>query len=62
MPGAQGLGQIVGPNIAASILGAGMGYSIVFVMCAAAAVIGLLIYAGMYVGLRRTVPSLVRVT
>ena len=62
MPGAQGLGQIVGPNIAASILGAGMGYSIVFVMCAAAAVIGLLIYAGMYVGLRRTVPSLVRAT
>jgi predicted MFS family arabinose efflux permease len=28
MPGAQGLGQIVGPNIAASILGANMGYSV----------------------------------
>lgn len=62
MPGAQGLGQIVGPNMAASILGAGMGYSTVFVMCAAAALIGLLIYAGMYIGLRRAVPSLVRAT
>lgn len=60
MPGAQGLGQIIGPNIAASILGAGMGYSTVFMMCSAAAMIGLLIYAGMYIGLRRTVPSLAK--
>ena len=27
MPGAQGLGQIIGPNAAASILGFGFGYS-----------------------------------
>ena len=33
MPGAQGMGQIVGPNIAASILGADYGYSSVFSMC-----------------------------
>jgi predicted MFS family arabinose efflux permease len=33
MPGAQGMGQIVGPNIAATILGANYSYSAVFVMC-----------------------------
>ncbi len=58
MPGAQGLGQIVGPNIAASMLGAGMGYSAVFFLCAAAAFIGLLIYAAMYFWLRHRVTEL----
>lgn len=58
MPGAQGLGQIVGPNIAASQLGAGLGYSSVFLMCASAAATGLLIYGAMYLWLRRTIPAL----
>lgn len=58
MPGAQGLGQIVGPNIAATQLGAGLGYSSVFLMCASAAAAGLLIYGGMYLWLRRSIPAL----
>ena len=58
MPGAQGLGQIVGPNIAASILGAKLGYSAVFVMCAGAALCGLAVYALMYLKLRKTIPAL----
>jgi predicted MFS family arabinose efflux permease len=62
MPGAQGLGQIVGPNLAASILGAGMGYSSVFIMCALAALAGMLVYAGMYLWLRRAIPALARAT
>lgn len=62
MPGAQGLGQIVGPNLAASILGAGMGYGKVFVMCAVAAALGLVIYGAMYLWLRRTVPALASAT
>ena len=62
MPGAQGLGQIVGPNIAASMLGAGMGYSKVFVMCSTAAMVGLVIYGAMYLWLRRTIPALARAT
>jgi predicted MFS family arabinose efflux permease len=62
MPGAQGLGQIVGPNLAASILGAGMGYSKVFAMCALVAIIGLVIYGSMYLWLRKTIPSLARAT
>lgn len=58
MPGAQGLGQIIGPNLAASILAAGLGYDWVFVMCAAAALTGLIIYVAMYVKLRQIIPAL----
>jgi predicted MFS family arabinose efflux permease len=62
MPGAQGLGQIVGPNIAATQLGAGLGYSSVFVMCSVAAATGLLIYGAMYLWLRRSIPALAEAT
>jgi predicted MFS family arabinose efflux permease len=58
MPGAQGLGQIVGPNVAASLLGAQLGYSAVFIMCASAAIGGLLIYALMHWRLRIASPML----
>lgn len=59
MPGAQGLGQIVGPNVAASLLGLGMGYDAVFLFCAASALLGMAVYALMYVRVRRQVPELV---
>lgn len=58
MPGAQGLGQIIGPNIAASMLAAGAGYSGVFLMCAAASVVAMLIYLSMYLRLREQIPAL----
>jgi predicted MFS family arabinose efflux permease len=58
MPGAQGLGQIVGPNIAASLLGAGLGYGAVFSMGAFAALVGLAIYTSMYIWLRKRIPAL----
>ncbi len=58
MPAAQGLGQIIGPNLAASILGMSLGYSAVFIMCAMAALTGMLIYAFMYLSLRKTIPAL----
>jgi predicted MFS family arabinose efflux permease len=58
MPGAQGLGQIIGPNLAASILAAGLGYSGVFMMCATAAFAGMAVYAFMYLKLRKTIPAL----
>ena len=58
IPGAQGLGQIVGPNIAASMLGASVGYGGVFSMCALAALTGLAIYATVYLRLRRLIPAL----
>ena len=58
MPGAQGLGQIVGPNLAASILAASWGYSGVFLLCGAAAITGLAVYAAMYLRLRKIIPAL----
>ena len=58
MPGAQGLGQIVGPNLAAGILAAGLGYRNVFLMCATASLVAMLIYGFMYVRLRKTIPAL----
>ncbi len=58
MPGAQGLGQIIGPNLAASTLGAGFGYAGVFTVCALAAFTGMIIYAVMYLRLRKTIPAL----
>ena len=58
MPGAQGLGQILGPNIAASILAVGLGYGAVFVMCAVASLAGMCIYLFMYLRLKRVIPAL----
>jgi predicted MFS family arabinose efflux permease len=58
IPGAQGLGQIAGPNIAASLLGAGLGYGAVFRMSAAAALAGLVIFGLTYLWLRRNIPAL----
>lgn len=58
MPAAQGLGQIVGPNAAATVLAAGLGYPGVFVMCASATLTGFLLYGFVYLRLRRTLPAL----
>jgi predicted MFS family arabinose efflux permease len=58
IPGAQGLGQIVGPNIAASLLGAGLGYGAVFRMSAAAALAAMVIFGLTYLWLRRNIPAL----
>ena len=62
MPAAQGLGQIIGPNMAASILALNLGYSGVFVMCAAAAFTAMLIYGFMYLRLKKTIPALAYAT
>lgn len=58
IPAAQGIGQIIGPNIAASILAFNLGYAPVFIMCGAASFIGLLIYGYMYLRLRQVIPAL----
>lgn len=58
MPSAQGLGQIVGPNLAASILAAGLGYRGVFIMCAIASLTAMGIYLAMYLRLRQEIPAL----
>ena len=47
-------------TLIACFLGAGLGYSKVFIMCATAAMIGLVIYGAMYFWLRRAIPALAR--
>ncbi len=58
MPGAQGLGQIIGPNLSATILAMGFGYGGVFIMCAGVTLIAMGIYGFMYLRLRQQIPAL----
>jgi predicted MFS family arabinose efflux permease len=57
MPAAQGLGQIVGPNLAASMLAYGNGYSSVFMLCACASLLAFVVYAVAYYRMRGVVVS-----
>ena len=58
MPGAQGLGQILGPNIAATLLAYNLGYNAVFLMCGLASIAAMIIYSYMYLMLRKKIPTL----
>jgi predicted MFS family arabinose efflux permease len=58
IPAAQGLGNFLGPNIAATVLAYGFGYNGVFIMCAMASVAAMLVYLYMYLMLRKTIPAL----
>ncbi len=58
MPAAQGLGQLIGPNAAATVLAFGFGYRGVFILCASATMAAMLLYATMYLRLLRRAPAL----
>ena len=58
IPAAQGIGNFLGPNIAASILAFNIGYNGVFVLCGAASITAMLIYLYMYLTLRKRIPAL----
>ena len=58
MPAAQGLGQIVGPNVSATILAWEWGYNSVFIFSAAACLFSLLIYGTMFLLLKIKSPAL----
>ncbi len=62
LPASQGLGQIVGPNLAASILSLNLGYEIVFMMCWAAAMLAMVIYWLLHRYLRAAKPELADAT
>jgi len=53
MPTAQGLGQIIGPNMAASMLALGAGYGDIFLLCTGASLAAFTVYALAYWRLRR---------
>jgi predicted MFS family arabinose efflux permease len=48
LPSVQGFGQFVGPNIAASIIGAGLGYSTMFLVSGSMALVAMAIYGGIF--------------
>jgi len=49
LPSVQGFGQFIGPNISASILGAGLGYSTMFVVSGSMAFVAMFLYAGVFI-------------
>jgi len=48
LPSVQGFGQFVGPNIAASIIGAGLGYGTMFIVSGSMALVAMVIYSGIF--------------
>ncbi len=58
LPAAQGLGNGIGPYLAATVLAYGFGFNGVFVLCAAASITAMFVYFHMYMNLRRTIPAL----
>ena len=49
LPSVQGFGQFIGPNISASILGAGLGYSTMFVVSGSMAFVAMFLYMGVFI-------------
>jgi len=57
IPSAQGLGNFIGPNMAASVLGAGLGYSTVFIASGAMALVAMVIYIGLAIYMHKRRPA-----
>lgn len=58
LPAAQGAGNGIGPSLAASVLAFGGGYNGVFVLCAAASIVAMVVYLLMYLKLKKLIPAL----
>ncbi len=48
LPSVQGFGQFIGPNISASILGAGLGYSSMFIISGSMALVAMFLYMAVF--------------
>ena len=53
LPSVQGFGQFIGPNVAASVLGAGLGYSTMFVVSGSMALVAMFLYMGVFTYMHR---------
>lgn len=58
LPAAQGFGNFLGPNLAATVLAFGFGYPGVFILCGSASIMAMLAYLYMYLKLKHTIPAL----
>ena len=56
LPSIQGFGQFIGPNVSASILGFGLGYSTLFMVSGSFALVALFLYFGIFVYMHRRHP------
>lgn len=56
LPSIQGFGQFIGPNVSASILGFGLGYSTLFMVSGSFALVALFLYFGIFVYMHRRQP------
>ncbi len=62
LPAVQGFGQFVGPNVAASVIGAGLGYGTMFVVSGSMALVAMFLYMGVFVFMHRRRSVLVEST
>jgi len=62
LPSVQGFGQFIGPNIAASVLGFGLGYSTMFIVSGSMALIAMFLYMGVFMYMHRRKPVLAEAT
>ena len=58
LPCVQGFGQFVGPNVSASVLDAGLGYSIMFIVSGSMALVAMVLYIGVFIYMHRRQPVL----
>jgi predicted MFS family arabinose efflux permease len=56
LPSVQGFGQFIGPNVAASVLGFGLGYGTMFVVSGSMALIAMFLYMGVFFYMHRRKP------
>lgn len=57
LPAVQGFGQFIGPNIAASVIGAGLGYGTMFVITGSMTLVAFFIYLGIMITMQRHKPA-----
>ncbi len=62
LPSVQGFGQFIGPNVSASVLGAGLGYSTMFMVSGSMALVAMFLYMGVFFYMHRRKPMLAEAT
>ena len=62
LPSVQGFGQFVGPNISASVLGAGLGYSTMFMVSGSMTLVAMFLYIGVFIYMHKRQPVLAEAT
>ena len=61
VPSVQGFGQFVGPNVSASVLGAGLGYGTMFMVSGSMALVAMFLYLGIYIYMHKRPMALAQI-